>query len=168
MTKMRTLGLTALLGLVRLVPLEAGAEMSQKGINMLKSFEGYSPTNYLCQAKKPTIGYGHVIKKGENFSLVDKKTAENMLRKDVKTAERAVEDNVKVALTKNQYDALASFVYNIGANAFINSTLLRELNSGNYTSAANQFDRWVYAGGKISRGLANRRAEEKKLFLSNP
>jgi lysozyme len=163
MKALKTLGLTALLICAPYNPVSA--QTSQTGIDLIKNFEKYSPTNYLCQAKKPTIGYGHVIKKGESFSWIDKKTAEDMLRKDVKIAESFVEDNVKIALTQSQYDALTSFVYNIGGTAFKNSTLLTKINSGDYSGAAEQFDRWVFVGGEKSNGLIRRRAAEKELFL---
>ncbi|MDU6101543.1 MAG: lysozyme, partial [Acinetobacter sp.] len=73
---------------------------------------------------------------------------------------------VKVKVTQNQFDALASFVYNVGETAFVKSTMLAVLNQGNYIAAANQFDRWIFDNGKRINGLVNRRAAEKKLFLS--
>ena len=68
-------------------------------------------------------------------------------------------------LTQNQFDALVSLTYNIGANAFTNSTLLKKLNTGDYKAAAHQFEVWINAGGQRMQGLVNRRAIEKLLFL---
>jgi len=146
-------------------------DISQRGLDMLKGSEGYSPTNYLCQAGKTTIGYGHVVKPGEKYKWLNEEDAENLLRQDVSWAENAVDRGVKVPLTQNQYDALVSFTFNLGVEALNSSTLLRKLNSGDYTGAADEFDRWVYftnpkTGKKEkSNGLINRRAREKRLFL---
>jgi lysozyme len=75
--------------------------------------------------------------------------------------------NVRVPVTDNQLLALSSFAYNIGENAFAGSTLLKLLNNGtNKDVVAQQFDRWVNAGGKVNKGLEGRRKAEKQLFLS--
>lgn len=76
-----------------------------------------------------------------------------------------IKSKVQVALTQNQTDALASFIYNIGAGNFSKSTLLKRLNEGNYNEASDEFTEWVYAGGVILRGLVNRRKAEKELFM---
>lgn len=133
--------------------------------DLIKKFEGFSSTAYYDIAGKLTIGYGHLIKSGEQFSSVTREQAEKLLNDDVKFAANAVANYVRVPLSENQKNALISFVYNVGANAFKNSTMLSLLNAGNYSGAAEQFGRWVNAGGKFSQGLANRRAEEKTLFL---
>ena len=82
---------------------------------------------------------------------------------DLKKFESAV-NQVKVPLNQNQYDALVSLAYNIGVGAFLSSTLFKKLNTKDYKGAAEQFDRWNRAGGKVMRGLTNRRAKERKLF----
>lgn len=85
---------------------------------------------------------------------------------DLKRFEQAVSRAVQVPLSQNQFDALVSLAYNIGINAFQNSTLLKRLNTLDYIAAAQQFDVWIKAGGKTVQGLVNRRAVEKDLFLS--
>ena len=80
--------------------------------------------------------------------------------------EKAVNDSVTALLNQNQFDALVSFTYNVGIQAFKDSTLLRLLNKKNYRGAAQQFERWVKAGKKTLPGLVSRRKEEKELFLS--
>ena len=81
-------------------------------------------------------------------------------------ARNAVLAYSRVPLNENQIDALTSFVYNVGQNAFANSTLLRKLNDGDFNGAADEFMKWIHAGGKVVQGLVNRRATEKELFLS--
>ncbi len=116
-----------------------------------------------------TIGYGHTglvdgkpITKG---MVITKEKAEELYRNDFK-AHSAPIKKVKVSLTGNQKIALASLIYNIGAGAFDNSTLLKKLNNGDYKGASDEFDKWVYQNGKKLKGLVNRRKREKELFLT--
>jgi len=95
---------------------------------LIKNYESFSPVVYLCPAKKPTIGYGHVVLPGETFTRITEEQADQLLRKDVGIAENCINNYVKVTLSQNQFDALASLIFNIGINAFINSTMLKELN----------------------------------------
>jgi len=136
---------------------------SQKGLDLIKSFEGLRLSAYRCPADIPTIGYGTTsgVKMGDTIT---KERAEEMLREDVKRFEDQVLRLVKVPLTQGQFDALTSFVYNLGPGNLSNSTLLRLLNAGDYKGAAAQFDRWNKAGGKVLAGLARRRAAERALF----
>ena len=92
--------------------------------------------------------------------------AELFLDHDYQDAEEQVLSLVKVPLTENQLGALTSFVFNLGAGNLSRSTLLRKLNQGDYTSAAEEFNKWVFAGGKKLNGLVKRRAEERELFIT--
>ncbi len=136
---------------------------SQRGLDLIKSFEGLRLTAYRCPADIPTIGYGTTagVKMGDTIT---KERAEELLREDVKRFEGYIDRLVKVPLTQGQWDALSSFVYNLGPGALEKSTLLRLLNAGDYSGAAAQFDRWVYASGKKLSGLVKRRAAERALF----
>jgi lysozyme len=140
--------------------------ISERGLALIRESEGFSATVYLCPAGKPTIGYGHVVEDGEDFSAggirVDQ--AETLLIQDVAVAERAVSRLVTVEVSQNEFDALVVFAYNIGIHAFEKSTLLRFLNAGDKQAAAAQFGHWVYGGGVILAGLVNRRAAETALF----
>jgi len=154
-------------------PILKDMNLSQAGVDLIKQFEGFRSKMYVCAAGKKTIGYGHVILRGDtirNTSLmtanITKAEAEELLRKDAKIAEKAVKDNVKVNLTQGQYDALVSFIFNVGTANFKKSTLLKKLNVGNYTGAADEFPKWNKGGGKVLPGLVTRRAAEKKLFES--
>ena len=108
-------------------------------------------------------GYGTTagVKQGQTIT---KERADELLREDVARFEAQVLRLVKVPLTQGQFDALTSFVYNLGAGNLGNSTLLRLLNAGDYKGAAAQFDRWNKAGGKVLAGLVRRRAAERALF----
>lgn len=136
---------------------------SQKGIDLIKAFEGCRLKAYKCPAGIWTIGYGHTsgVKEGQmiTFSM-----AEQFLKQDLKRFETSVNNLVTVAITQNQFDALVSFCYNLGAMALKSSTLLKKLNNGDYNGAAEEFDRWVYANGVKLQGLVRRRRAEKELF----
>ncbi|MGH2412338.1 MAG: lysozyme, partial [Microcystaceae cyanobacterium] len=120
---------------------------------------------YLDSVGVPTIGYGHTH--GVYLGMiVTRAQAEDFLKQDLSEAESAASQLVKVPLNDNQFSALVSFVFNLGAGALAQSTLLRELNAGNYTEAAEQFLRWTRAGGQQLAGLVRRRHTERALFLS--
>ncbi|MVT06068.1 hypothetical protein CD006_26365 [Enterobacter sp. 10-1] len=87
-----------------------------------------------------------------------------MLRIDVRDAEACISANVNVPLTQNQFDALVSFIFNLGCGHFSTSTLLRKLNARDYSGAAEEFPRWVKAGGIIMPGLVRRRQYEYELL----
>jgi len=137
--------------------------LSAYGLSILKEHEGFRSHVYLDSAGYPTIGFGHKLLPGEAFpNGVTVAQAEQLLFQDTMKAQTAVRDNVTVALTQPQFDALTSLVYNIGVNAFKNSTLLRLLNQGYYAAAAEQFLVWKFAGGQPI--LLGRRQKEKALF----
>lgn len=137
---------------------------SKRGLDLIKEYEGFRADAYLCPAGVWTIGYGTTkgVKKGDK---VTKEQAERMLADDVAAFEQSVISAVKVPLNQNQFDALVSLTYNLGAGNLRSSTLLRMLNTGDYTGAAEQFLRWNKAGGKVLAGLTRRRESERALFL---
>lgn len=139
---------------------------TERSIALIKEFEGFSGSAYYCPAGKKTIGYGHVVLKGESFKEpVSKTAAHNLLASDLRIFEAAINHLVTVDLSQEQFDAIISLVYNIGEGAFARSTLLKRLNEGKYRDAAVQFDRWVYSNKKKLPGLVRRRAAEKAMFL---
>lgn len=139
-------------------------KISEKGIALIKKYEGLRLTSYRCPAGIWTIGWGHTRTARPNQSITASE-ADQLLRSDLKQFENGVKAFVKVPLNQNQFDALVSLSFNIGITAFSRSTLLMLLNEGNYSKASNQFDRWVKANGITLPGLVTRRAEEKELFL---
>jgi len=150
---------------INLFPPKANThELSEKGEKLIKSFEGYRAKAYKPHAKDVwTIGYGSTLNVYEGMKIT-KEEAQQMFESDVRKFVRAVNKLVKVPLTQNQFDALVSFTYNVGVNAFKKSTLRRKLNSGKYDEVPEQFMRWVYSGGKKFSGLEKRRKKEAKLF----
>jgi lysozyme len=139
--------------------------ISNTGISLIKKFEGCRLTAYKCPAGVWTIGYGHTGQEVKRGLKITQETAERYLQNDLIVHANNVSKLVKKNLTQNQFDALVSFEYNVGYSAFKNSTMLKHLNNGNYISAAEQFDRWVHAGGVRLEGLVKRRSAEKNLFL---
>jgi lysozyme len=133
------------------------------GIEIIKHFEGFSPTPYLCPAGYKTIGYGHLIKANENFTSITLTEAEELLIKDLRKAENSVINLIHTTLHENQFSALVSFVYNLGGGALQGSTLRMKINRGEI-NVENEFLKWVYANGKKLRGLLNRRIAEAELF----
>ncbi|WP_312623286.1 lysozyme [Pseudomonas juntendi] len=137
---------------------------SQRGLSLIKSFEGLRLQAYQDSVGVWTIGYGATrgVKAGMKIS---KEQAERMLLNDVQRFEPEVQRLITVPLSQNQWDALMSFTYNLGPANLESSTLRRLLNAGNYASAAEQFPRWNKAGGQVLAGLVHRRAAERDLFL---
>lgn len=135
---------------------------SSNVISMIKRFEGFSPNAYTCAGGKRTIGYGHVT---DNIKSITEDDATKILIDDVSLASRYVNELVKVKLTQNQFDALVSFVFNIGHGALAKSRLLAAVNKGDHLQAAAEFLNWVYASGKPLKGLLLRRMEECKLYI---
>lgn len=138
---------------------------SQTGIDLIKRFEGFSPVAYLCPAGVWTIGYGHTAGVQEGDSI-DEDTAEDFLREDLTSAEGAVEKYVKVPLKQWQFDALVSFVYNLGAGNLYSSTLLKKVNRNpDDPSIRQEFEKWVYADGRVLQGLVERRKAEADMYF---
>lgn len=135
------------------------------GLELIKKFEGCKLKSYLCPAGVPTIGYGHTygVKLDRTISVQE---AEVLLDHDYQEAEDDVLEVVTVPLTDNQLGALTSFVFNLGKGNFGSSTLLKKVNKGDFTGAANEFDRWIFSKGVKLNGLIARRAAEKELFLA--
>lgn len=138
--------------------------ISNKGIELIKKYEGCRLSSYKCPAGVWTIGYGHTkgVREGMNITL---KEANIFLQNDLKIHEKNVEKLVKVSLNQNQFDALVSFEFNVGISNFQKSTLLKKLNKNDFIGASGEFEKWIYANHKPLLGLAKRRKAEKELFL---
>ena len=138
---------------------------SRKGIEFIKAHEGLRLDAYLCPAGVPTIGYGHThgVKMGDRIT---EEQAEKFLIDDLIVAETEV-NRYGFDLTQNQFDALVSFVFNVGVGNFRSSTLLKRLKANpNDPDIANQFKKWVYVNGKVLPGLVRRRNDEAKLYFT--
>lgn len=151
--------------------------VSEQGVELIKRFEGLhkvqpdgTVTSYRCPAGKWTIGYGST--KGIRSGMkITKEEAEQLLYKDIKEHEHIVKQHVSVPLTQGQYDAIISFVFNLGGGNFRSSTLLKKLNQGLYDEVPEQFMRWNKArvDGKLTalKGLTRRRAAEAAIFSAD-
>ena len=132
--------------------------------------EGLRLAAYICPAGKLTIGYGHTGDDVFHGMAITPERAGSLLQADLGASYKTIERAVSVPLTDNQMAALASFVFNLGAGAFLSSTLLKKLNQGDYQGAADQLPRWCHAhvDGQLVEvaGLKARRNREKSLFLT--
>jgi lysozyme len=160
--------------------------VSDAGLRLITHFEGFPNGGrpYNDPVGLATVGYGHLIAR-RRVNDADRRAvwlpgqrepgrltqpeAIELLKDDLGTYERAVDTATTRRMTQCEFDALVSFTYNLGAGSLRSSTLLRKFNAGDQTGAANEFGRWVKAGGRTLDGLVRRRAAERALFASpNP
>ena len=140
-------------------------EMSAAGLDLLKRSEGFRSRTYLDAAGIATIGYGHRLLFDDSFpNGITEAQAEKILSSDLWGAEQAVQRLVQVTLTQGQFDALADFTFNLGAGKLASSTLLKELNAGQYDAAREQLLRWDHVGSQENAGLKARREAEFQLW----
>lgn len=139
-------------------------KISLEGISLIKKFEGCELVSYQDSVGVWTIGYGHTkgVKQGMKIS---KEQANDMLFDELKEYEGYINDYVDVPLAQCQFDALVAWVYNLGPSALKSSTMLKELNKGNYEKVPSEIKRWNKAGGEVLKGLVRRREAEALLFL---
>ena len=145
---------------------------SKKGIELIKKYEGFRSEPYRDAVGVPTIGYGATYyPNGNKVKMTDRPITEpqatELLKAMLKNYENTVKMLVTVELNQNKFDALVSFVYNLGRANFGKSTLLKKINANpNDESIRAEFKRWNRAGGKILNGLTRRRNEEADLYFS--
>ena len=151
-------------------------KMSERGLEVLMELEGVENKIYDDVAGFPTIGVGHLLLKDELMSgkivlstgkVIDIRTGritntevKALLQDDIVRYENAVNNGVTVEITQEHFDALTSFTFNVGCGAFSRSTLLKRLNAKRYNDVPAQFKRWNKAGGRVIKGLSNRRNVE--------
>ena len=137
------------------------------GLDLIRSFEGFRPTVYLCAAGWPTVGIGHVVREGEDFSAgVTEEEALQLLAQDAGAAERAVLRNICVPLSDEQFDSLVSFSFNLGGGALQRSTLRARVNREEHEEVPPEFLKWCRAAGVILKGLLRRRRAEADLYAA--
>ena len=138
--------------------------------DLIAKWEGLRAEAYLCPAGVWTIGYGHTGPDVEKGMRISQSAALLLLEADIQPAASAVRSAARVKLNQNQFDALVSFVFNLGAGALGSSTLLGKLNRGDFEGAADEFPKWNKAGQpkKVLPGLVTRRAAERALFRRAP
>jgi lysozyme len=146
---------------------------SKRGIDLICQFEGFRAKAYPdpgTGGEPWTVGFGHtsaagppIVRKGMSIT---KDEAKAILARDITTFEVAVMSLLKRPPTQNQFDAMVSFCYNVGPGNFAKSSVLSHFNAGGIVAAANVFQRWNKAGGKVLPGLVKRRKAESDLFLT--
>ena len=146
-------------------------KISQKGIDFIKSHEALRLKAYQDSKGVWTIGWGHTkgVKPGD---VITRAQAEQFIRDDFAWVERTLNADLvagrdKPLVTQNEFDALCSLVFNIGSQAYLESTVRRKIKQGDKMAAARAFKMWVYSEHKFIQGLANRRADEVRLFLQS-
>lgn len=139
---------------------------NQRGIELIKTFEGFNSEPYVCSGGYLTIGYGHKLLPSDPYKIVTPEKAEIILQSDLRKTERSVLKYIDVEINEDQFSALVSFTFNLGPAALQRSALRQKVNYNQYEEAAKEFQRWVYAGGKKVMGLVRRRKLESDLFNS--
>ena len=140
-------------------------KISDRGLDLIRRFEGLKLRAYRCPAGVWTIGYGHTGPEVRPGLRITREEAEDLLLADVTIFDEAV-GRIAEAATQGQHDALVSFAFNLGLGALMSSTLLKRHRSGDHPGAADQFRRWVHVRGRKLPGLVKRRAAEAALYLS--
>ena len=145
--------------------------LSQKGVDFIKSHEALRLKAYQDSKGVWTIGWGHTkgVKPGD---VITRAQAEQFIRDDFAWVERTLNADLvigrdKPLVTQNEFDALCSLVFNIGSQAYLDSTVRRKIRQGDKMAAARAFKMWIYSNHKFIQGLANRRADEVRLFLQS-
>lgn len=147
-------------------------KISEKGLALIKKYEGFYSKPYLDPIGIPTIGYGatyypNKVKVTMKDKAISEKEASELLKSMLTSYENDVERLVKKNISQNQFDALVSFTYNLGGSNLSKSTLLKKINvNPNDKSIANEFLKWNKAGGKVFNGLTKRRQDESNLYFS--
>lgn len=136
---------------------------SNDGLHLTKQFEQCRLVAYLDSGNVPTIGWGHTYNVHLGLTCTQGE-ADQWLMEDYGHVVSIVNGLVTVPVTQDEFDALCDFVFNLGSSNFAHSTLLHLLNSGNYSGAASEFDRWDHVAGKVCQGLLRRREEETLEF----
>lgn len=139
--------------------------ISHEGVNFIAHFEGYVPVRYKDPIGIVTIGYGHVVKEGEVIrEPLTPDTAKELLRKDIEEHEAGMTSAIKQPLKQPQWDAVASWTFNLGVGSLNRSNLLKRLNAGEHAQVPDEIRKWIYAGGQVLRGLVIRREAEANLY----
>jgi lysozyme len=139
---------------------------SQRGLELIKRYEGCRQWSYRDSGGVWTVGYGHTRRVAEYEHMVTMAVVHQLLEEDVENAEHDVDQCIEpFKPSQPQYDALVSFVFNVGGPAFQGSTMRRLIRAGKPRDAAAEFIKWVKDGDKVVPGLIERRQAERDLFL---
>ena len=145
--------------------------INEAGLAIIKKFEGWSASVYVCPASRATIGWGSTWDLDGNpvtidHPDIDEEQGTALLRREITHVEKAINRLITAELTPNMFSAICSWAFNVGTGAMQRSTLRMKLNRGRYEDAADEFPKWRRAGGRVLKGLVIRRRYERQLFLS--
>lgn len=144
----------------------ATATVGAGGLLLIKEHEGLRTKTYIDPVGIPTVCYGHTGRYARRGAQYTAAKCEAILLDDIELHQRGLNRCITRKLNQNQSDAVTSFAFNVGVGAACKSTLVKKINRGDMVGAANEFPRWVYAGGRRFNGLVKRRDAERTLFLS--
>lgn len=143
--------------------------VDESGLSFLRNVEGFYPFVYKDGAGVDTIGFGHALRPGEKIAVpLTAPDAEKLLESDLSAKEKAINRMVAIELRIGQFNALASFTYNLGEGSLQRSTLLKKVNAGQHKAVPPEFLKWVFAGGRKLEGLVVRRQAEAEMYASAP
>lgn len=140
-------------------------QYSSNGLHLTEQFEGCKLVSYQDSIGRWTIGFGHTNGVTPGMTCTQSQ-AEAWLREDIAWAVSEVNKLVKVPISQGEFDACVDFTFNCGCGNFDHSTLLKLINSGDMTHAADEFEKWDKAGGKVVAGLLRRRVAEREEFVT--
>ena len=135
--------------------------ITDEGLALIKKFEGFESTPYEDAGDRLTIGWGHLIRPGETFASITQAQADQLLQDDLADDEEAVSRIISVPLNENQFSALVSFTFNVGAGNFRGSDLRAFVNQQAWQQAADEFPKWCHSNGRELAGLVARRSAER-------
>lgn len=138
--------------------------ISKVGVDLIKQYEGCKLRAYRDAVSVLTCGWGSTGPDIRDDTVWTQEQADKRLMDHLELVDGCIGRNVNVPLTQNQYDSLASWVYNLGCGNFMRSTLLKKLNEGDYAAVPDQIRRWTRAGTQVLSGLVKRREAEAELF----
>lgn len=139
-------------------------KLSRPGLEFIKRWEGLRLGAYIpVKGDRPTIGFGHTLGVAEGLTCIPQQ-AEEWLLQDVASHQAAVRSYVEIPLEQHEFDALVSFTFNVGSEAFKNSTLLKRINDQDIDLVGKELKRWIHSGPAVIEGLIRRRKAETKLF----
>lgn len=136
------------------------------GLSMVQEHEGLRTTTYVDPVGINTVCYGHTGKYAVPGATYTEDKCNQILASDIESHWARLDKCIKVPMNENQQAAVLSFAFNVGTGAACRSTLVRKLNQKDYAGAAEEFPRWVYAGGRKFNGLVRRRYDEREMFLT--
>ena len=139
-------------------------KICNEAVEIIMYFEGFRSSVYYCPGGYKTIGYGHKLLANEAYDNISRTKALEILYQDIENLVHIICCKIEAKLNANQFGAIISFAFNVGAGAFISSTLRKKINNYEFESVSDEFLKWIFIKGKVTQGLLLRRQQEAALF----